>query len=35
MYVLGLNWRWHDTAAVMVDSDGNIPSCGEEERFTV
>jgi carbamoyltransferase len=34
MWVLGINWEWHDSSAVLVDGDGAIWSFSEEERFT-
>lgn len=34
MWVLGINWRWHDTAASLVDGDGRIWALVEEERLT-
>lgn len=34
MWVLGVNWNRHDTAAVLVDGDGTIWAFAEEERFT-
>ncbi|MFG2041319.1 carbamoyltransferase N-terminal domain-containing protein [Dactylosporangium sp. NPDC048998] len=34
MWVLGINWEWHDSAAALVDGDGNLVACVEEERFT-
>jgi carbamoyltransferase len=34
MWILGINWRWHDTAAAVVDQHGRICAFAEEERFT-
>ena len=34
MWVLGINWEWHDTAAALVDGEGRVVACAEEERFT-
>lgn len=34
MWTLGINWRWHDTAAALVDGDGLITALFEEERLT-
>ncbi|KZB79294.1 carbamoyltransferase C-terminal domain-containing protein [Amycolatopsis regifaucium] len=34
MWVLGINWEWHDTAAALVDGEGRIHAFAEEERFT-
>lgn len=34
MWVLGINWEWHDSAAAIVDGDGRIWACAEEERFS-
>jgi carbamoyltransferase len=33
MWVLGINWEWHDSAAALVD-DERVWACVEEERFT-
>lgn len=32
MWVLGINWKWHDTAAALVDGDGRVWAFAEEER---
>ena len=34
MWVLGINWEWHDTAAALVDGEGRVHAFAEEERFT-
>ena len=34
MWALGINWRWHDTAAALVDGAGGIWALCEEERLT-
>jgi carbamoyltransferase len=34
MWTLGINWRWHDSAAALVDTDGHVVAFAEEERFT-
>jgi len=34
VWVLGINWEWHDSAAAIVDGDGRVWACAEEERFT-
>ncbi|MCA2211331.1 carbamoyltransferase C-terminal domain-containing protein [Jidongwangia harbinensis] len=34
MWTLGINWKWHDGAAALVDGDGRLWALAEEERFT-
>lgn len=34
MWTLGINWKWHDAAAALVDGDGRLWALAEEERFT-
>jgi carbamoyltransferase len=34
MWTLGINWKWHDGAAALVDDDGRLHALAEEERFT-
>ncbi|MGL5828506.1 MAG: carbamoyltransferase C-terminal domain-containing protein, partial [Angustibacter sp.] len=34
MWVLGINWKWHDSSAALVDETGQIWAFAEEERFT-
>ena len=34
MWVLGINWKWHDTSAALVDETGKVWAFAEEERFT-
>jgi len=34
VWVLGINWEWHDTAAALVDGEGRVHAFAEEERFT-
>ncbi|GIH19635.1 carbamoyltransferase C-terminal domain-containing protein [Rugosimonospora africana] len=34
MWVLGINWKWHDGAAALVDGTGRVHALAEEERFT-
>lgn len=34
MWTLGINWRWHDSAAAIVDDDGRVVAFAEEERFS-
>jgi carbamoyltransferase len=34
VWVLGINWKRHDSAAALVDGDGRIWALAEEERFT-
>lgn len=34
MWVLGINWRFHDASAALVDGDGVLWAFAEEERFT-
>lgn len=34
MWVLGINWEWHDTAAALVDGEGRVRAFAEEERFS-
>src|SRR5690348_14167690 len=34
MWVLGINWKWHDAAAALVDGGGRVWSFAEEERST-
>lgn len=34
MWVLGINWNWHDAAAALVDAEGMVWAFAEEERFT-
>lgn len=34
MWVLGINWQWHDSSAAIVDSNGKLVAFAEEERFT-
>jgi carbamoyltransferase len=31
---LGINWKWHDSAAALVDGTGQVWACAEEERYT-
>ena len=33
MWTLGINWKWHDSSAALVDSDGRVVAFSEEERF--
>ena len=34
MWVLGLNWRFHDASAALVDGSGSVLALAEEERYT-
>lgn len=34
MWVLGVNWKLHDSSAALIDGDGRIWALAEEERFT-
>ncbi|MEV6927402.1 carbamoyltransferase C-terminal domain-containing protein [Dactylosporangium sp. NPDC051485] len=34
MWVLGINWKWHDSSAALVDETGKVWAFAEEERFT-
>jgi carbamoyltransferase len=34
VWVLGINWKRHDSAAAIVDGDGRVWALAEEERFT-
>ncbi|MGH3697235.1 MAG: carbamoyltransferase C-terminal domain-containing protein [Pseudonocardiaceae bacterium] len=34
MWTLGINWKWHDSAAALVDENGTVWAFAEEERFT-
>jgi len=34
VWVLGINWKRHDSAAALVDGDGRVWALAEEERFT-
>ncbi|MER5408923.1 carbamoyltransferase C-terminal domain-containing protein [Streptomyces sp. NPDC002769] len=34
MWVLGVNWKLHDSSAALVDGEGRIWAMAEEERFT-
>lgn len=34
MWTLGINWRWHDSSAALVDGLGQVVAFSEEERFT-
>jgi predicted NodU family carbamoyl transferase len=33
MWVLGINWRFHDASAALVDGDGKVLALAEEERY--
>jgi carbamoyltransferase len=33
MWVLGINWKLHDSSAALIDGDGRIVALAEEERF--
>jgi carbamoyltransferase len=34
MWVLGINWKFHDAAAALVDGDGTVAALAEEERYS-
>jgi carbamoyltransferase len=34
VWTLGINWKWHDSSAALVDEDGKVRAFAEEERFT-
>ncbi len=34
MWVLGINWRFHDASAALVDGTGRVVALAEEERFS-
>lgn len=34
MWILGINWKWHDSSAALVDSEGRVRALAEEERYT-
>ncbi len=34
MWVLGINWRFHDASAALVDGDGRVLATAEEERYS-
>jgi carbamoyltransferase len=34
MWVLGINWRFHDASAALVDGDGHVLALAEEERYS-
>lgn len=34
MWTLGINWKYHDASAALVDENGSVIACTEEERFT-
>jgi len=34
MWVLGINWRFHDASAALVDGDGRLFALAEEERYS-
>lgn len=34
MWILGINWKWHDSSAALVDSTGHVWALAEEERYT-
>lgn len=33
MWTLGINWKWHDSSAALVDGEGRVVAFSEEERF--
>jgi carbamoyltransferase len=34
VWTLGVNWKWHDSAAALIDGRGAVHGFAEEERFT-
>ncbi|MEV7393278.1 hypothetical protein [Streptomyces sp. NPDC091215] len=34
VWTLGINWKYHDTAAALVDETGRVVAFAEEERFS-